>query len=168
MMILLFFYIRIFQGINHAVKMNAVCKVSLRNNEEKIEEKEELHIEIKGIPSENLKTIDDLKKTLKFSKGLFVMYLMYSLTTIPFCIIWVIDANQEMSEYYLLYSWLFFKLCSAATPVVYSLFHSSISQSYKFFIYRFILHKQMKPSDDEAPIKKKKKTIKSNDYFTNL
>ncbi len=97
------------------------------------------------------------------------MCLMYSLTTIPFCIIWVIDANQEMSEYYLLYSWLFFKLCSAATPVVYSLFYSSISQSYKFFIYRFILHKQMKPSDDEAPIKKKKeKNLKCHSVFLEL
>jgi len=65
---------------------------------------------------------------------------------------------------------MFFRLCSAATPVIYPLFHSSIRLGYKNAIKKLILRKKppQEAEEKEAPIEMKKKFIKSRDYFNDL
>jgi hypothetical protein len=79
-------------------------------------------------------TLCELKTTFRFSKGLFVMFFIYACTILPMCAVMVIDINQNMSAYVHLYPWLFFRLCSAVTPIVYPMFHSSIRRGiFKMF-----------------------------------
>jgi len=62
---------------------------------------------------------------------------------------------------------MFFRLCSAATPVVYPLFHPSIRSGYKNAIDRYVLRKKKQTDQKQTPIDRKKNQIKSRDYFTN-
>jgi hypothetical protein len=127
---MLYFYLAIFKAIKYAVEMDAVGAHEI--NEEINPEKN----------SENKINLDDLKQAFKFSKGLFIMYIMYSLTIIPLCLMLIIDIDQEWPDYLHQFPWLFYRLCSAATPVVYPLFHPSIRSGYKNAIDRYVLRKK--------------------------
>ena len=153
---MLYFYLAIFKAIKYAVEMDAVGSHEI--NEEINPEKN----------SENKINLDDLKQAFKFSKGLFIMYIMYSLTIIPLCLMLIIDIDQEWPDYLHQYPWMFFRLCSAATPVVYPLFHPSIRSGYKNAIDRYVLRKKKQADENQSPIDQKKKQIKSRDYFSNL
>jgi len=120
MSVLFYFNYAIFKTINFAVKMGAVRGLEI-NEEINPEENKQ----------ENKIYLEDLRKTFKFSKGLFVLFLMYSFTLFPMCFMMAIDHNQKLPSYFLMYPWVFFRLYSATTPVVYPLFHSSIRHCYK-------------------------------------
>ena len=132
---MLYFYLAIFKAIKYAVEMDAVEIDAVGAHEIN----EEINPEKN---SENKINLDDLKQAFKFSKGLFIMYIMYSLTIIPLCLMLIIDIDQEWPEYLHQFPWLFYRLCSAATPVVYPLFHPSIRSGYKNAIDRYVLRKK--------------------------
>ena len=129
--VLFYFYSAIFGRINYAVKMRVVRT---------LETKDEINSDINEKEKET--SLDELKIAFKFSKGLFVMYLMYLFTIFPLCFTMIVDIDQEWPAYIHLYPWLFFRLCSAATPVVYPFFHSSIRDGYKEAIDRYVLRKK--------------------------
>jgi hypothetical protein len=84
---------------------------------------------------------------------------MYIFTIFPLWIILLVDIEQEWSSYLHQYPWMFFRLCSAATPVVYPLFHPSIRSGYKNAIDRYVLRKKrllIKPKRKPIQIRKKR------------
>jgi len=148
LLVLFYFYSAIFKAIKYAVHMRAFGALEI-NEELNLEENKQ----------ENEINLEELRQTFKFSKGLFVMFIMYLFTLIPLCLSLVIDSNQEKPSYFLMYPWVFFRLCSAATPVVYPLFHSSIRHGYKEAIDRYVLRKKkllIKPKRKPLQIKKKR------------
>ena len=153
--VLFYVYLAIFRAIKYAVEIRSVRGV-IENTEE-------------NNNPEQKTNLDDLKQTLKFSKGLFGLYLMYLFTMLPVCLMMIIDINQELPSYYLIYPWIFFRFCSAVTPIIFPLTHSSIRFGYKNTIDRFVLRKKKEPEENEViPMEQKKKLIKSRDYFTDL
>ncbi len=74
--------------------------------------------------------MDELKKSFNFAKGLVVMYLMYSFSTLSLAVIVLIDINQSMHPYFHMYSWLFLRFCASATPIVFPLCHASLRRGY--------------------------------------
>jgi hypothetical protein len=157
--VLFYFYFSIIKCIKYAINLGAIRSLKIKNNEEICLQDDET------TPVTNL---DDLRLTLKFSKGLIVMYIMYIFTIFPLWIILLVDIEQEWSSYIHQFPWLFFRLCSAATPVVYPLFHPSIRSGYKNAIDRYVLRKKKQADENQSPIDQKKKQIKSRDYFSNL
>jgi len=167
-----YFYLSIFKSIQYAVGMWAMRAkdpddthmVALEN----LTVNEEINPEEKK--QTNKTNLEDLKIILKFTKGLFVMYLMYTFTIFPLCLMMIVDIDQEFPAYFHMYPWMFYRLCSSITPIIYPLFHSSIRFGYKEAIDRYVLcrKKQDSVENKEAPIEMKKKIINSRDYFTNL
>ncbi len=152
MVVLFYFYFSIIKCIKYAINLGAIRSLKIKNNEEICLQNEE-------ISPVNEPNIDDLRLTLKFSKGLIVMYIMYIFTIFPLWIIVLVDIEQEWSSYLHQYPWMFFRLCSAATPVVYPLFHPSIRSGYKNAIDRYVLRKKrllIKPKRKPIQIRKKR------------
>jgi len=150
MVVLFYFYFSIIKCIKYAINLGAIRSLKIKNNEEICLQDDET------TPVTNL---DDLRLTLKFSKGLIVMYIMYIFTIFPLWIIVLVDIEQEWSSYLHQYPWMFFRLCSAATPVVYPLFHPSIRSGYKNAIDRYVLRKKrllIKPKRKPIQIRKKR------------
>ena len=82
---------------------------------------------------------------------------MYLFTILPGCIAMIIDINQKWPLYSLLYPWLFFRLCSAAFPIIFPFLNSSIRFGYKEAIDRFVLRKKKEPEENKViPIEQKK------------
>jgi hypothetical protein len=96
------------------------------------------------------------------------MYIIYIFTIFPLWFILLVDIDQEWPDYLHQYPWMFFRLCSAVTPFVYPLFHPSIRSGYKNAVDRYVLRKKKQADENQSPIEKKKKQIKSRDYFSNL
>ena len=118
------------------MKALASENIELKQNEE-----EETAAE-KTNETEKETNLDDLRKAFSFSKGLFIMYTLYACTLFPLCLVAIIDIDQEWPPYFDMYPWLFSRLCSAATPVIYPLFHPSIRHGYKTAFDRYVLRKK--------------------------
>ena len=152
MLTLFYFYYSIIKCIKYAIKTRFAGVLVMKQNEEICYQDEE-------ISSENKTNLEELRQTLRFSKGLIVMYIMYIFTIFPLYMIVIIDINQDWPAYIHRYPWMFFRLCSTATPVVYPLFHSSIRLGYKEVYDRFILRKKkllVKPKRKPLHIRKKR------------
>jgi len=152
MVVLFYFYFSIVKSIKYAIHLGENRGLKTGNNEE-------ICLQDQEISPVNEPNIEDLRLTLKFSKGLIVMYIMYIFTIFPLWIILLVDIEQEWSSYIHQFPWLFFRLCSAATPVVYPLFHPSIRSGYKNAIDRYVLRKKrllIKPKRKPIQIRKKR------------
>lgn len=117
---LTFFYGSIFFRIKRAISLG----LSQRLNNSSFRERT-------IIQSPHNETLNDLKQTMKFSKGLFVSFSIYAVALIPFGLIRVIDIEDELPRYFHLYPWLFYRLCSSINPIIYPLFHSSFLYGYR-------------------------------------
>ena len=149
--VLSYLYSAIFGRISFAVKMKVMGTLETKD-EINLESNPEIN------EQENETGLDELRIAFTFSKGLFVMNLMYLFTILPMCFTMIADTDQEWPAYIHLYPWLFYRLCSAATPIVYPLFHSSIRRGYKQAIDRFVLRKKkllIKPIPKPAQKRKK-------------
>ena len=152
-----YFYLSIFKAIKYAVHMGALRNIEL-NELNEVNEVNEGNEE-RNPKQENLPSLEDLKITFKFSKGLFGLYLIYLFTILPGCIAMIIDINQKWPLYSLLYPWLFFRLCSAAFPIIFPFLNSSIRFGYKEAIDRFVLRKKkllIKPKRKPLHVRKKR------------
>ncbi len=148
--ILLFFYMSIFKTIKQAIKMKINDPVDL------------LELQAMILTNEGYESsIDELKKAFKLAKGLFVMYFMYTLSAFPLFIIVLIDDEQKFPSYAHMYSWLFLRMCAAATPVVYPLYHVSIRQGY-MNVFRLIFMTYKRPKKIARPVKSIKTIPKLN------
>lgn len=147
MLLLLFFYLSMFDRIKQMIRIRQaedLGMIQLKN------------IKAPDIHNHNKLGVNELKSALSFAKGLFVMYFMYALTALPLCIIVVIDMDQIMPAYVHMYPWLFFRLCAAATPVVYPLFHASICRGYEdIFSLVFMCKKAKKKLPGQMVVRKK-------------
>jgi len=151
-----YFYLSIFKSIQYTVGMWAM----------RAKDTDDTHMIALGnltVNAEKKQTnktnLEDLKIILKFTKGLFVMYLMYTFTIFPLCLMMIVDIDQELPAYFHMYPWMFYRLCSSLTPIIYPLFHSSIRFGYKEAIDRYVLCKKkllIKPKRKPLQIKKKR------------
>jgi len=135
MVVLFYFYFSIVKSIKYAIHLGENRGLKTGNNEE-------ICLQDQEISPVNEPNIEDLRLTLKFSKGLIVMYTMYAFSIFPLCIFLIIDNKKQWPAYLHQYPWLFYRLCSAVTPVVYPLFHPSIRSGYKNAIDRYVLRKK--------------------------
>jgi len=87
---------------------------------------------------------NNLKKTqtsLKYTKGLFIIVLIFVSTVIPFGTVVLVDEFHKLPRFFHLYSFLLIRLCSVFNPLFYGLFNSSFMFGYKNVIH-LILHRK--------------------------
>lgn len=102
--------------------------------------------------------VDELKKTLKLLKGLVLSFVITIFTFVPFLIISNLDFEQNWPAYIHLYSWLFFRLCSAINPIIYPIYYSSFLEGYLIVYYHTFYKKKIA----QLKLKKRKNPKKKN------
>ena len=106
-------------------------KIDLINNNIN---KEEIILENKSL----VKT----KKSLKYTKGLFIIVLIFVSTVISYILygtVILVNEFHKLTRFFHMYSFLFIRLCSIFNPLFYGLYNSSFIFGYKNVIY-IILH----------------------------
>jgi len=71
-----------------------------------------------------------LKKSLKFSKGLFIITIIFLVSVFPIGIIEIIDEFYKLSSVFYSYSFLFSRICSILNPIFYGMYNSSFLYGY--------------------------------------
>ncbi len=87
---------------------------------------------------------NNLKKTqtsLKYTKGLFIIVLIFVSTVIPFGTVSLVNEFHKLPRFFHMYSFLLIRLCSVFNPIFYGLFNSSFMFGYKNVIH-LILHRK--------------------------
>jgi len=77
------------------------------------------------------KDINKTKESLKHSKGLFIITLVFLSTLFPFASVVIIEEFYELHMLFHAYSFLFLRICSVFNPIFYGLFNSSFMFGYK-------------------------------------
>jgi len=75
--------------------------------------------------------IEKLKISIKFSKGLILISLIFFLTCVPMGVVQIIDEFYALPSFLHLYSFLFTRLCSLFNPIFYGLYSSKFLFGYK-------------------------------------
>jgi len=92
-----------------------------------IEQEEDINLESK----DSEKNSNNLILALSISKGFFITFMFVALSIGPFLVASVFDYDKRWPAYAHLYPYAFFRLCAAANPIIYPLFHSSFWKGYK-------------------------------------
>ncbi len=79
------------------------------------------------------------KNSLKHTKGLFIIVLIFIFTVIPFGTVFIVDEFHKLPRFFHMYSFLLIRLCSVFNPIFYGLYNSSFMFGYKNVIH-IILH----------------------------
>ena len=75
-------------------------------------------------------SMEELKISFRFAKGLVVMFCMYAFSTLSLWTIVIIDINKKMHPYFYMYPLLFIRSCGTAMPIVFPLFHTTLRRGY--------------------------------------
>jgi len=82
------------------------------------------------------------KKSLKYTKGLFIIVLIFVSTVISYILygtVILVNEFHKLTRFFHMYSFLFIRLCSIFNPLFYGLYNSSFMFGYKNVIH-IILH----------------------------
>ena len=112
---LYYFYIRIFV---HTIKTRKNAKN---------------HDQLKNKQTENI--------DLSFSVGLFASLILFTSTFVPFCILLIVDYEDELPRAFHLFGLLFIRINSCLNPVLYYATNSLFRDSMKNFFYFFFNRK---------------------------
>ena len=106
--------------------------------------------------------IEKLKISIRFSKGLLLISLIFFLTCVPMGVVQIIDGFYALPSFLHLYSFLFTRLCSLFNPIFYGLYSSKFLFGYKnvfnviFCCQRLNFQKYEKERKDKKKVAKKK------------
>jgi hypothetical protein len=85
--------------------------------------------------------LENAKNSLKHTKGLFIIVIIFIFTVIPFGTVFIVDEFHKLPRFFHMYSFLLIRLCSVFNPIFYGLYNSSFMFGYKNVI-NIILHRK--------------------------
>ncbi len=134
---LLFYLLAAILIIFYSLIIKMTVKVMNTQQQEKLEKIDLININ-KEETLEN-KSLIKTKKSLKYTKGLFIIVLIFVSTVIPFGTVSLVNEFHKLPRFFHMYSFLLIRLCSVFNPIFYGLFNSSFMFGYKNVIH-IILH----------------------------
>jgi hypothetical protein len=86
--------------------------------------------------------LKEMKIALKSSKGIFFLFLLKASCLVPILIVSTVDFDQKWPSIFRLYSWIFFRLSAALSPIIYPFYYSSFKHGYKNMYNRLVYGKR--------------------------
>jgi len=103
------------------------------------------------------KEIKKLQNSIRFSKGLLFISLIFFLTSVPLSSVQIIDEFYILPSYLHLYTFLLSKLCSLLNSIFYGLYSSTFLFGYKNVLNVIVHRKRLNFKKYEEERKKAKK-----------
>jgi hypothetical protein len=136
---LLFYFLATILIIFYSLIIKMTVKVMPKQQQEKLEKIGLINMNEEEI-LEN-KSLMKTKKSLKYTKGLFIIVLIFVSTVIPFGTVSLVNEFHKLPRFFHMYSFLLIRLCSVFNPLFYGLYNSSFMFGYKNVIH-IILHRK--------------------------
>ncbi len=154
----LILFLMIMSALVLAVFYFSVYKATIESLNQRLQENEENYIEqhnklnksyrYKRVLVINLhakkvheKEIKKLQNSIRFSKGLLFISLIFFITCVPLSSVQIIDEFIRLPSYLHLYTFLLTKLCSLFNPLFYGLYSSTFLFGYKN-VLNVIIHRR--------------------------